>query len=70
MTPKQIKLIETAAEVVAYQTNQAPFTVARGLSAMAQDPVLQQECLPVFGMSFSDLDTGLRQLVDINKEYA
>ncbi len=70
MTPKQIKLIETAAEVVAYQTNQAPFTVARGLLEMSQNPVLQQECLPVFGMTFSDLDAGLRQLVDINKEYA
>lgn len=70
MTPRQTKLVQQAAEVVAYQATSAPFTVARGLSEMAQNSVLQSECLPVFGMSFQDLDQGLRQLVDINKQYA
>ena len=70
MTPKQSRLIQQAAEVVAYQASSAPFTVSRGLAEMAQNPVLQSECLPVFGMTFSDLDAGLRQLVDINQQYA
>jgi hypothetical protein len=69
MNSKQKRLIELAAEIVAFQAPQAPFTVRNGLQYMKTDLQLQQECPHIFGMSFNALEQGMITLVDLDKNY-
>jgi hypothetical protein len=69
MKLKQQRLIKLAAEIVAFQAPQAPFTVRNGLSYMKTDFQLQGDCPAVFGMTFSDLEQGMIALVDLDKIY-
>lgn len=62
--------MEIACELVAFGSGaEAPFTVRRGLAAMAENEVLVRECPEVFGMSFEELRAGLLELADLDREY-
>jgi hypothetical protein len=56
---KTSKFLMDAAEVVAFQVPDAPHTPRRGLAAIAANPELIAECVPVFGQSFEQLSAGL-----------
>jgi hypothetical protein len=67
---QQKRLVELAAELVAFQSPQAPFTVRNGLNYMKTDFQLQNECPQVFGMPFAELEQGLIDTVDLDKQYS